>query len=332
MSDAASGASKTTTVSIPSIIHFMPGCADNAQEWKNANPGFLGVQWDEASLREVVDAVPHLRDAKPRGTEEERLIDTLAVSYTFGGVCMAAPMRGVCTLHTALLEKHPSALLIVFGDTGPDGGVLSTMDATLMISSAKIGAMMSLFDLLPRTPAGGIRKMVTDFIKASAQASHQSAVEALPMATLRSFLHRPSDASSSLDLSPLAQHLVAAAREGMSVHCAAPTAFTEALTERLRRAGAKSDAASSKHDVVLVDTQDFDFDRPVPQALQNANELQSVVGECNPDAMIVFTNAPQDQTGADMFLRQQLEFMKATPRWFPSDAQAVVWQLPGVGK
>lgn len=315
--------SNTEYVSIPAIVHFMPGCADNAQEWKNANPGFLGIQWDDASLKDVIQNVPSLRDAKPKNMEESRLIETLAVAFTFGGICMSAPLAGVCPLQRTLLE-YSTTLLIVFGEVGSE---ITSVDTSLVISSARISAMLSLFDLFVKAPQHNFKMIMKDFIKASARASNNGAIEMLPMSSLRTFVNAAPSASSSLDLNDLVIHLETKSLGGKKVHSTSKTMFSEQLMERLNRGGAVRHSDSSNYDIVIIDNPEFDYDKPVTQALANANEFQNIVTKCNSDAVIVFSNAPQDQTGADMFVRQQLEFLKAKPQWFPNSLQSVAWQL-----
>ena len=311
-------------VSIPAIVHFMPGCADSAQEWKNANPGFLGIQWDDASLRDVIQNVPSLRDAKPKNTEESRLIETLAVAFTFGGVCMSVPMAGVCRLQQTLLE-YPTTLLIVFGEIGSE---ITSVDTSLMINSARISAMVSLFDLFVKAPHHNFKMIMKDFVKASAQASNDGAIKTLPMSSLCTFVNAAPSPSSSLDIEDLVIHLETKSLGGKKVHSTSSTMFSEQLMERLNRGGAvRHDSDSSNYDIVIIDNPEFNYDKPVSQALANANEFQNIVSKCNSDAVIVFSNAPQDQTGADMFVRQQLEFMKAKPQWFPNNLQSVAWQF-----
>ena len=311
-------------MNIPAIVHFMPECADKAQEWKNANPGFLVIEWDNMSLKDVIQNVPSLRDAKPKNIEESRLIETLAVAFTFGGVCMSAPMAGVCCLQKTLLE-YPTTLLIVFGEIGSE---ITSIDTSLIISSARINAMLSLFDLFVKAPQHNFKMILKDFVKASAQASNDSAIKTLPMSTLSMFVIAASPASSSVDLSDLVMHLKSKLLCGKKVHSTSSTMFSEQLMERLNRVGAvRHDSDSSNYDIVIIDNPEFDYEKPVSQALANANEFQNIASRCNSDAIIIFSNAPQDQTGADMFVRQQLEFMKAKPQWFPNSLQSVVWQF-----
>jgi hypothetical protein len=310
-------------VSIPAIMHFMPGCADNAQEWKNVNPGFLGIQWDDVSLRDVIQNVPLLRDAKPKNTEESRLIETVAVAFTFGGVCMSVPMAGVCPLKQTLLE-YPTSLLIVFGEIGSE---IASVDTSLMISSARISAMLSLFDLFVKAPQHDFKTIMKDFIKASAQASKDGAIKTLPMSSLRTFVNAAPSASSSLNLDDLVMHLSTKSLGGKKVHITSSTMFSEQLRERLIRGGALRHSDSSNYDIIIIDNPEFDYEKPVSQALAIANEFQIILSKCNSGGIVVFSNAPQDQTGADMFVRQQLEFMKAKPQWFPNSSQSAVWQL-----
>lgn len=314
-------------VSIPAIVHFMPGCADNAQEWKNANPGFLGIQWDDASLKDVIQNVPSLRDVKPKNTDEARLIDILAVAFTFGGVCMSVPMAGVCRLQQTLL-KYPTTLLIVFGEIGSE---LLSVDTSLMISSAKISAMLSLFELFVKAPQHDFKTLLKDFVKVSAQASNDTAIKTLPMSDLRTIVNETASPSSSLDLKDLVTYFERKSLRGKKIHSTSRTIFSEQLMEQLNQIGAiRHESDSSNYDIVIIDNEDFDYEKPVTQALQNANEFQHIVEKCNDDAIVVLNNAPQDQTGADMFMRQQLEFLKAKPHWFPKTSQTVAWEFSGL--
>ena len=187
--------------------------------------------------------------------------------------------------------------------------------------------MLSLFDLFVKAPQHNFKTIVRDFVKASAQASKDSAIKTLPMSSLSSFVTTVSPASSSLDLRDLMKHLESKSLHGKKVYITSSTMFSEQLMERLIQVGAMRHSDSSNYDIVIIDNQDFDYEKPVSQALANANEFQNIVSKCNSDAVVVFSNAPQDQTGADMFVRQQLEFMKAKPQWFPNSLQSVAWQF-----
>ena len=317
--------SSTEYVSVPAIIHFMPGCDENASSWKEANPGFLGIMWKEPALKEVIQNVPFLRDAKPKNAEESRMIEALATIFTFGGVCMSVPLTGVCRLQTKLLQNQYT-LLTVFGNVVSNE--LQSIDTSLLISSARISAMLSMFELFVKAPQHSFKKIMTDFVKASSQASSDTAIVTLPMESLQHFASpETKQASSSLDISALMTHFENMVVSGKRVHTTTKTLFSERLLAALQSRGAIVSDKSSVHDIVVFDDETFNFEQPVPQALKTANEFQSILQNCNGNTIIVFNNAPKDQTGSDMFVRQQLEFMNAKPHWVSGTSESVVWHM-----
>ena len=159
--------------SIPCIIHFLPGCNDYQQSWRELNPECIIISWDSTSLQKVVNNSIakniHIDYAK------DEFVVSSVLCYLYGGIVISKPERCFVRLQN-VLGCLSNTLLAVFALGGS-----SLLDNSILISSPKISAFTLLMEYFDQAKKQNKPTAVVfrDFVKSSMDSSNDGAIVCL---------------------------------------------------------------------------------------------------------------------------------------------------------
>jgi hypothetical protein len=307
----AANTSITQCHSIPCIIHFLPGCNDYEQSWRELNPECMILSWDGPSLQKV------LKHSIAKNIDIDYAKDDFIVSsvlcYLYGGIVISKPEKCFVRLQN-LLGRLPNTLLAVFALDGS-----SLLDNSILISSAKIGAFNSLMEYFHQAKQQNKSTPVIfrDFVKASMDASNDGAIVCLH-SNVKDKLTKEPKAEYIPNLSILENHLPSS--EFFRV--ITPSTFSDQVTPWLTTKLGMKESSTERIGILVIDSETFNKDAPVPQALAAVLAFQDCV-LCD-DAIIIVAHSPPGGIGLDMMLIPQLTILNAN-EIYRSDH--VAWKL-----
>ena len=137
--DAFDQSENTSNHSIPCIIHFLPGCNEYEESWRELNPECMIISWDIVSLHKVMEK--SIANQIQIDYSKDDVIVSCILCYLYGGIVICKPEKCFVSLQS-ILGHLPNTLLAVFSL----GGGSSLLDNSILISSAKISAFKSLME------------------------------------------------------------------------------------------------------------------------------------------------------------------------------------------
>lgn len=288
--------SNNTSCSIPCIIHFLPGCNTYEQSWKELNPEYIIISWDSSSLQRVIsNSIANKIDID---YAKDDFIVSSVLCYLYGGIVISKPEKCFISLNK-LLGHLPKALLAVFAL--PESSLL---DNSIVISSARINAFNSLMEYFfqAKRQNNSTAIVFRDFVKSSMDASNDGAIVCLHP----NVKHKITNMQYIQTLSTLENHVPSSD----FFRLITPANFSSQVTPWLIQLGKKeSKESSEKIGVLVIDSDTFDKEAPVPHAIAAVLAFQDCV-LCD-DALVIVAHSPPGGISLDMMLIPQLSMMKA---------------------
>lgn len=301
----------TSYHSIPCIIHFLPGCNDYEQSWRELNPECMIISWDSPSLQKVVkNSIAkniHIDYAK------DEFIISSVLCYLYGGIVISKPEKCFIRLQN-VLGCLPNTLLAVFALDGS-----SLMDNSILISSPKINAFNSLMEYFNQAKQQQKPTAVVfrDFVKSSMDASNDGAIVCLH-SNVKDKMTKEPKIEYIQNLSILENHLPSS--EFFRV--ITPSTLSGQVTPWLTTKLGKKESSTEKTGILVIDSDMFDKEAPVPYAIAAVLAFQECV-LCD-DAIVIVAHSPPGGISLDMMLIPQLTMLNAK-EIYRSDH--VAWKL-----
>ena len=213
-----------------------------------------------------------------------------------------------------LIGCLPNTLLAVFAFNES-----SLLDDSILISSAKISAFNSLMDYFDKSkqqakPTGIIFR---DFVKASMDASNDGAIVCLH-SNVKDKMTREPKIEYIKNLSIIENHLPSS--EYFRV--ITPSTLSGQITPWLTTKLGKIESCREKTGILVIDSDKFDKEAPVPHAIAAVLAFQDCV-LCD-DAIVIVAHSPPGGISLDMMLIPQLTMLDAK-EIYRSDH--VAWKL-----
>ena len=309
--DGFENAENTSHHSIPCIIHFLPGCNDYEQTWRELNPEFMIISWDPPSLHKVV------KNSIAKNINIDYAKDEFIVSsvlcYLYGGVVISKPEKCFVKLQN-VLGCLSNTLLAVFALSGS-----SLLDNSILISSAKIGAFDSLMEYFHHAKQQNKQTSVVfrDFVKSSMDASNDGAIVCLHSNVKDKMTKKPK-IEYIQNLSILESYLPTSDY----FRVIKPSTFSSQVTPWLTTKLGKKESSTEKTGILVIDSDTFNKEAPVPDAIAAVLAFQDCV-LCD-DAIVIVAHSPPGGIGLDMMLIPQLTMLNAK-EIYRSDY--VAWKL-----
>lgn len=299
------------TSSIPEIIHFLPGCDDYLESWKELNPEFLMISWDTPSLERMRknSIASHL----PLDVKYDLIVSS-ALCYHYGGIVISKPEKCYVSLRN-LLGFLPNTLLAVFALGGS-----TLLDSSIIISSAKISAFSSLMEyfLQAQKQSKSLPVVLRDFVKSSMDASNEGAIVCLH-SNVKDKLTRAPKIKYNKDLMSLESMLPSS----VFFKIINPSTLSSEIIPWLTAMNKKeTDSPTEKIGILVIDNETFNKEAPVPQAIAAVIAFQDIV-LCD-DAIVIVAHSPPGGIGLDMMLIPQLTMMNGKEIYRTSH---VAWKL-----
>lgn len=309
-----------STHSIPHIVHFLPGCNEFEQSWRDHNPEFVFLSWDHESLERIVTQTQKITDVALQLGRDDLVLATI-LCYHYGGVVVTKPERCFASL-ASVLQDVAGTLFLVFAHADKE----NALDSSVIVSTAKIGAFLSLLRYLARAAERRQPMPVVfrDFVVSSMQASSDRAIVCAP-ASVKDGLTKPPTPKFDQKLVALESVLPAS-----SVYeLVAPSALAETIVPWLHSLGKtrRGDGDGENVGILVVDDAAFDAEAPVPQAVRAVLAFQDV--DLSDDAIVFVAHSPPGGIGLDMMLVPQLQSVMRGEEIYRTDH--VVWKLGGGG-
>lgn len=304
-------AENTSYHSIPCIIHFLPGCNDYEQSWRELNPECMIISWDYPSLQKVVN------NSIAKNIYIDYAKDDFVVSsvlcYLYGGIVISKPEKCFIRLQN-VLGCLPNTLLAVFALDGS-----SLMDNSILISSPKINAFNSLMEYFNQAKQQQKPTAVVfrDFVKSSMDASNDGAIVCLH-SNVKDKMTKEPKIEYIQNLSILENHLPSS--EFFRV--ITPSTLSGQVTPWLTTKLGKKESSTEKTGILVIDSDMFDKEAPVPYAIAAVLAFQECV-LCD-DAIVIVAHSPPGGISLDMMLIPQLTMLNAK-EIYRSDH--VAWKL-----
>lgn len=310
--DGVDKSENTSFHSIPCIIHFLPGCNDYENSWRELNPECMIISWDGPSLQKVVkksiaNKIHNLDYAK------DDFILSSVLCYLYGGIVISKPEKCFISLQN-LLGRLPNTLLAVFALEES-----SLLDNSILISSPKISAFHSLMEYFyqAKQQSKSTAIVFRDFVKSSMDASNDGAIMCLH-SNMKDKLTKEHKIEYIEKLSILENHLPSS--DVFKV--ITPSTFSGLITPWLTTKLGKKESSTEKIGILVIDSGTFDKEAPVPDAIAAVLAFQNCV-LCD-DAIVIVAHSPPGGISLDMMLIPQLTVMGAK-EIYRSDH--VAWKL-----
>lgn len=269
---------------IPKLIHFLPGTQVDKAEWKERNPGYVGLSWDVQSIWQTIESVPEIKMISKQFMEAtcSTLLYTLTVLYAYGGVCISSSCPIVAV--DGYLQKNEKCILLLSRDVSYQ---------PLIMSSARVQAYLSFC------------------IHASRSSNHPSDDFKL---FFEKCMEQSGEAVGSIEVTTSG---LPAGYENVEAHvhfennyvaATGDTEFEQQILDYMYSKGAvKSDDV---YNIIVIDSASFDYEAPVPHALHMANVFQKRLAKRDVP-LTVIVNHTKKEPGGDMFINMQLQCMNA---------------------
>lgn len=298
---------------IPNIIHFLPGCNDHQESWKDMNPDFIVISWDHVSIQKVIKSTDALCGMQLDVAKDDVVLSSI-LCYHYGGVVISKPEKCFTSLQS-LLGHIPSTLLAVFALPGS-----SLLDTSIVISSAKISAFQSLIQYFAQAKQKNQSTPVVfrDFVKSSMSASNDGAIVCLH-SIIKDKLTKAPEIKYNKNLLSL-ENMMPSSHLYRMIN---PSELSSNIAPWLTKLGkTESNKSSDTIGILVIDQETFNKDAPVPEAIQAVLNFQDVL-LCD-DAIVIVAHSPSGGISLDMMLLPQLTLMNAK-EIYRSDH--VVWKL-----
>lgn len=309
--DGFENAEKTAHHSIPCIIHFLPGCNDYEESWRELNPECMIISWDSPTLKKIV------KNSIAKNIDIDYAKDDFVVSsvlcYLYGGIVISKPEKCFVRLQN-VLGCLPHTLLAVFALGGS-----SLLDNSILISSPKITAFNSLMEYFnqAKQQSNPTAIVFRDFVKSSMDASNDGAIVCLH-SNVKDKITKEPKIEYIQNLSILENHLPSSD----FFRVITPSTFSGQVTPWLTTKLDKKESSTEKTGILVIDCDMFDKEAPVPQAIAAVLAFQECV-LCD-DAIVIVAHSPPGGISLDMMLIPQLTMLNAK-EIYRSDH--VAWKL-----
>ena len=284
----------------PHVIHFLPGCADNIEEWRKMNPEFVCLKWDIETLQKILEHTPFL---KPDiDIFKHPTVYACIVAYHYGGIVLSTPESCSKSIRV-LLEKSPQAMLTTFRVNNEPLDDEIEIDPSIIISTPKVAAFRSLFEFFQKAMSEnrGTRALFTQFVRQSINLSTENAIVCLSAETKQELTRGVTKQKKTFQISSPQKTFAALGSD---------SGFTSEIKDCLQDYGLYKEAKNEKIGVVIVDHDSFDPNDPVTIALEIVTAFQKL--ELAPAASILVAHCEKEKTGLDLLLQPQLTLMGAT--------------------
>jgi hypothetical protein len=284
--------------SIPCIIHFLPGCNDYQQSWRELNPECIIISWDSTSLQKVVNNSIakniHIDYAK------DEFVVSSVLCYLYGGIVISKPERCFVRLQN-VLGCLSNTLLAVFALGGS-----SLLDNSILISSPKISAFTLLMEYFDQAKKQNKPTAVVfrDFVKSSMDSSNDGAIVCLH-SDVKDKMTKEPKIEYIQKLTILENHLPSSD----FFRVITPSTFSGQVTPWLTTKLGKKESCTEKTGILVIDSDTFDKEAPVPHAIAAVLAFQECV-LCD-DAIVIVAHSPPGGIGLDMMLIPQLTMLNA---------------------
>ena len=309
--DIVNNTNINSTHNIPCIIHFLPGCNDYEESWRELNPECVILSWDVSSLERIISNHHIAKNIKIDFSRDDFVISSL-LCYFYGGIVISKPEKCFMSVRH-LLYNFPATLLVVFSLSGS-----SLLDNSIVISSAKLGALNSLMEYFMHAKQQNKSSSVVfrDFVRSSMDASNDGAIVCLN-ANLKDKMTKEPNIEYIQTLLMLESYLPSS--DFFKIIEA--STFSSRVTPWLTRLG-KQESNTEKVGILVIDSDKFDKEAPVPQAIAAVLAFQDCM-LCD-DAIVIVAHSPAGGISLDMMLIPQLTMMNAK-EIYRSDY--VAWKL-----
>lgn len=303
-------AENTSYHSIPCIIHFLPGCNDYEQSWRDLNPECMIISWDSPSLEKVV------KNSIAKNISIDYSKDEFVVSsvlcYQYGGIVISKPEKCFVRLQN-VLGCLSNTLLAVFSLSGS-----SLLDNSILISSPKINAFNSLMEYFDQAKKQNKPTAVVfrDFVKSSMDASNNGAIVCLH-SSVKNKMTKETKIEYIQTLTTLESHLPSSD----FFKIITPSTFSDQVTPWLTKLGFK-ESSTEKTGILVIDSESFNKEAPVPDAIAAVLAFQDCV-LCD-DAIVIVAHSPPGGISLDMMLIPQLTMLNASEIY---RTDHVAWKL-----
>ena len=290
-----------TKHNIPNIIHFLPGCNDHQESWKEFNPEFMIISWDNESIQKV------LKQSILHETHIDLVKDDFIIScilcYVYGGVVITKPEKCFLSIQH-ILGNIPTTLLALFSLSES-----TLLDTSILIASAKISAFTSLMEyfLLAKKQSKSTAVVFRDFIMASMEASNDGAILCLHSDVKNKLTKAPPETKHNKKLIELETMLPSS----NLYKILNPSLLASEIKPWLTHLG-KIEASLNTTDeigILVIDSNTFNQAAPVPDAIAAVVAFQEVM-LCD-DAIVIVAHSPLGGISLDMMLIPQLTIMNA---------------------
>jgi hypothetical protein len=300
-----------STHNIPCIIHFLPGCNDYEESWRELNPECIILSWDVSSLQRIISNHHIAKNIQIDASKDDFVISSL-LCYCYGGIVISKPEKCFVGVRH-LLNNLPNTLLAVFSLSGS-----SLLDNSIVISSAKLGALNSLMEYFMHAKQQNKSPSIIfrDFVKSSMDASNDGAIVCLH-SNVKDKITKEPKIEYIESLSTLENHIPSS----NFFKIIEASEFSSRVTPWLTKLG-KQESTTEKVGILVIDSDKFDKEAPVPQAIAAVLAFQDCV-LCD-DALVIVAHSPTGGISLDMMLIPQLTMMNAK-EIYRSDH--VVWKL-----
>lgn len=304
----------TSYNSIPCVIHFLPGCNDYEQSWRDLNPECMIISWDTISLQKVVNN--SIASNINIDYSKDDFIVSSVLCYLYGGIVISKPEMCFVSLRN-LLGHLPNTLLIVF-----ELGESSLLDNSILISSAKISAFNSLMEYFfqAKKQHKSTAIVFRDFVKSSMEASNDGAIVCLH-SNLKDKMTKAPKLVYHQDLVMIEKHISFVPKSFKIIR---PSTFSSQVTPWLNKLGMTeiNDSSAEKIGILVIDSETFNKEAPVPHAIAAVLSFQDCI--LYDDAIVIVAHSPPGGISLDMMLIPQLTTMNAK-EIYRSDH--VAWKL-----
>lgn len=288
--------------SIPNIVHILPNCNDHEKSWRDLNPEFVVILWDDDSLQRVIKQTDVIKNMNLEFVRDDLILASI-LCYHYGGVVVTKPDR-CCMPLKQILCHIPNTLLGVFAL----GGESTLLDSSLVMSSPKISAFTTLHEyfLQAKKQSKSIQVVFRDFVKSSMDASNSGAIVCLHP-KLKEQLTKEKHDCKTKEFELLQKNLPCSDLYKLIN----PSSLSREITPWLNSIGKKEVSANDsdkKIGILVIDNDTFDQEAPVPQAIAAVVAFQEI-NLCN-DALVLVAHSPPGGIGLDMMILPQLSMLK----------------------
>ena len=284
---------------IPNIIHFMPGCDDHEKSWRELNPDFVIMSWDFESLNKMIKQ-SILKNVKI-DFDKDHFILACVLCYNYGGVVISKPEQ--CFVRIQNLIGHISSTLFAVFSL-PESTLI---DDSIIMSSAKISAFSQLLEYFVQAKGQNKPTAVVfrDFVKASMEASNEGAIVCLHSNVKNALTkaHKKCDDNTFKSL----ESILPSSNLYRTIN---PSNLSDKIVPWLVGAGkSEAKADSESIGILVIDKGAFNFEAPVPHAIEAVLAFQEV--KLCDDAIVIVAHSPEGGISMDMMMIPQFTMMKA---------------------